>query len=82
MGKFALAKMGKFAQNVFMEQFIADVEAYTAAVGTTPPRFLRSLLNAEWGRWDSWKAGKAFPTARTMDRVRKHISENPAQIAA
>lgn len=65
-----------------MEQFIVDIEAYTEAIGTTPRRFLRALLNAEWGRWDSWKARDAFPTARTMDRVYDFMRQNPAGAAA
>ncbi|WP_295045131.1 hypothetical protein [uncultured Paracoccus sp.] len=65
-----------------MEQFITDIEIYADAAGTTPQRLLRAILNAEWGRWDSWKARQAFPTARTMDRVRDFMRQNPAGVAA
>ncbi|ATQ56182.1 hypothetical protein [Paracoccus yeei] len=65
-----------------MDQFIADLEAYTEAIGTTPQRFLRDFLNAEWGRWERWKARTAYPTARTMDRIRQFMAENPAGAAA
>lgn len=65
-----------------MEHFIRDIEAYTEAAGTTPQRFLRAVINSDWGLWLRWKARNAYPTARTMDRVRQFMRENPVQIEA
>lgn len=58
-----------------MEQLIADIEAFAAEFGITPQKLLRDAVNAEWGRWQKWKAGEASPTMLIADRIRTHMGE-------
>lgn len=52
-----------------MEQLISDIEAYCAARGLAPQKFLRDAINATWGLWDKWKAGEASPRLDTADKL-------------
>jgi hypothetical protein len=59
-----------------MEQLISDIEAYASQVDRKPQSVLRSAINASWGTWDAWVAGKSSPTLIVADRVRVFMAEN------
>lgn len=59
-----------------MDQLVTDIEAFSAALGITPQKLLRDSVNAEWGRWQKWKAGEASPTMLIADRIRAHMAAN------
>jgi hypothetical protein len=59
-----------------MEQLISDIEAYASQVDRKPQSVLRSAINASWGTWDAWVAGKSSPTLIVVDRIRVFMAEN------
>ena len=61
-----------------MEHFLAELSAYADAVGRTPQHVLRQAIGASWGQWASWNDGKSSPTLHTVDKIRKHMLENPS----
>jgi hypothetical protein len=58
----------------FMEKLIADIESFAAEFGITPQKLLRDAINAEWGRWQKWKAGEASPTMLNADKIYAHMA--------
>lgn len=62
-----------------MDQLIAEIEAYAAALGLSPQKVLRDAIGSSWGQWDAWKAGTSSPTMRVVDRLRAHMAEHPPQ---
>lgn len=64
-----------------MEKLIADIEAFAAEFGITPQKLLRDAINAEWGRWQKWKAGEASPTMLIADRIRAYMAARRANAA-
>jgi len=62
-----------------MEQFITEIETYAASIGRSPQWVLRASINAGWGQWDAWRAGKASPTMAVADRVRAFMRAHPPQ---
>ena len=65
-----------------MDELIAEVEAYAAAVERTPQAVLRDAIGAGWREWGSWKAGNSSPTMSRVDRLRVYMAENPPASAA
>lgn len=65
-----------------MEQLIRDIEAFCAEFGLTPQKLLRAAINAEWGRWQKWKAGEASPTMVVADRIQAHMAAHRARHVA
>ena len=65
-----------------MEQLIRDIEAFCAEFGVTPQKLLRDAINAEWGRWQKWKAGEASPTMIIADRIQAHMAGQRTRRAA
>lgn len=61
-----------------MEHLIREIEAFASAAGITPQKLLRDAINAEWGRWDKWKAGEASPTLIVADRIHAYIAARRA----
>lgn len=57
-----------------MEKLVSDIEAFAAEFGITPQKLLRDAINAEWGRWQKWKAGEASPTMLIADRIVAHMA--------
>lgn len=60
-----------------MEQFIAEIEGYTVALGISPQNFLRKTINAPWGQWQKWKDGTSGPTLPTVDKLRIYMASHP-----
>ena len=60
-----------------MDQLIADIESYAAAVDRTPQSVLRAAIGAGWGEWDGWRAGTSSPTMARVDRLRNYMAKNP-----
>lgn len=60
-----------------MEQFIAEVEAYAAAVGLEPSTVVQRAAGVSGAIWKRWKSGEASCTLTTADRVRAYMAENP-----
>lgn len=65
-----------------MEQLIRDIETFASEFGVTPQKLLRDAINAEWGRWQKWKAGEASPTMITADAIKAHMADQRARRAA
>lgn len=64
-----------------MEQLIQDIEDFVAEFGITPQKLLRDAINAEWGRWQKWKAGEASPTMLIADRILAYMADARAKRA-
>jgi len=64
-----------------MEKLIRDIETCAAEIGITPQKLLRDAINAEWGRWQRWKAGEASPTVLNADRIYAHMAALRARAA-
>lgn len=64
-----------------MEQLIRDIEAFASEFGIAPQKLLRDAINAEWGRWQKWKAGEASPTMITADSIQAHMAAERARRA-
>lgn len=78
MGVFPLAKVGEIPHTMVpMEQLIIDLSAYADATGRSPQAVLRSAINAKWGTWDAWCAGRSSPTLSSVDRVRRYMAAHP-----
>lgn len=59
-----------------MEQFMAEVRAYAAAVGVLPTTIIQRAdagNGSTWGKWEA--AGTA--THRTTDKVRSYMAAHP-----
>lgn len=69
---------GKTPSMRVMEQFIREIEDYTAAADMTPQKFLRDVINAKWGQWQKWKDREASPTLKVVDRLRAYMAAHPA----
>ncbi|WP_232220975.1 hypothetical protein [Paracoccus sp. J39] len=61
-----------------MEQFIREIEAYTALHCISPQKLLREVIAAPWGQWQKWKDGTSSPTMRIVDKIRDHMAKHPA----
>lgn len=61
-----------------MEKLVSDIEAFASEFGVTPQKMLRDAINAEWGRWQRWKAGEASPTVAVADRIYSFMAERRA----
>ncbi len=62
-----------------MEKLIQEIEAFAAEFGITPQKLLRDAINAEWGRWQKWKAGEASPTLLIADKIVAHMTTRRAE---
>ena len=62
-----------------MEKLVSDIEVFAAEFGLTPQKLLRDAINAEWGRWQKWKAGEASPTVAVADRIYAHMAARRAE---
>lgn len=60
-----------------MEQLIAEIEAYAAAVGKNPRLVLRDAAGCSWREWDRWVSGQSSPRLSTVDRIRAYMAANP-----
>ena len=65
-----------------MDQLIAEIEAYAAAVGVKPGTVVKNATGHGNNVFPRWKAGKAACTLPTADRIRAYIQENPAHAPA
>lgn len=65
-----------------MEQFLTDVAAYAESVGLAPGTVVQNATNASGSIWKTWLRRDAYPTVRTMDRVRAYMVANPPKAAA
>lgn len=59
-----------------MEQFLADVEAYAAALGLRPTTVVQRAVGASGAAWGKWKSGASCSLV-TADRVRAYMAAHP-----
>lgn len=62
-----------------MEKLISEIEAYSAEAGIKPQKLLRDAIDAGWGQWAGWKAGRSSPTMAVVDRVCGYMSIHPPE---
>lgn len=60
-----------------MEQFITEVRAYAALIGVKPSTVIQKAGVGGGATWGRWEAGASSPTVRTLEKVRKHMEDNP-----
>lgn len=65
-----------------MEQFLSDVAKYAESVGLAPGTVVQNATNASGSIWATWQRREAYPTVRTMDRVRAYMADNPPKASA
>ncbi len=63
-----------------MEQFMAEVRAYAAAIGVLPTTIIQRADAGNGSTWSKWEAG-GTATHRTTDKVRSYIAAHPAPAA-
>lgn len=59
-----------------MEQFMAEVRAYAAAIGVLPTTIIQRADAGNGSTWAKWGAG-GTATHRTTDKVRSYMAEHP-----
>ncbi|MBF9042980.1 XRE family transcriptional regulator [Rhodobacterales bacterium HKCCE4037] len=60
-----------------MEQFMNDVREYAQSMGVSPSTVVQNATKLGGGAWSRWEAGTGSPTLKTVDQIRKYITENP-----
>ena len=60
-----------------MDEFLAEVRAYARNLGVRPTTVVQRAANVSGLTWANWSRRLSSPTARTMDRVRLYMRENP-----
>lgn len=78
-GMYASNIWGKVTFSGSMDEFLEEVGAYASQIGLSPVTVVGRAAKVSGGLWAKWSARTAFPTARTMDRIRAYIRANPAQ---
>jgi len=65
-----------------MDEFLTEVATYAEKVGLAPGTVVQNATNASGAIWRIWQRREAYPTVKTMDRVRAHMVRNPPPVAA
>ena len=60
-----------------MEQFLAEVRDYAAQIGVKPSTVVQNAGAGGGATWKRWEDGLSSPTLRTLEKVRKHMADNP-----
>ncbi|MCA2012418.1 hypothetical protein LCM17_13045 [Cereibacter sphaeroides] len=59
-----------------MEEFLAEIEAFSKAHDITPQSILRKACGYNFGRWQKWLDREASPTLANVDKIRVWMAEN------
>lgn len=65
-----------------MEQFLQEVREFAELCGKEPGTVVQQFAGLSGTTWKKWIAGKQFPRADTIDRIRAKIASETARIQA
>ncbi|AUQ93842.1 hypothetical protein PhaeoP66_04689 (plasmid) [Phaeobacter inhibens] len=60
-----------------MEQFLSQVRNYAEAIGVKPSTVIQKAGGGGGATWGRWESGESSPTLHTVDKIRKHMADNP-----